>query len=165
MSLDRDIWIITSWFLYIHITLININPQTKFPAATITETLKATSYKNLNLEKFGLSPKSVDRDKWIVIPRFLYIPFVLIDINLHTKFQVATIIGKLKSTSFKKTNLSLTGSYTYVHMFRQTYGCMYVRNNVHTNARMHTQTLYAPSIFDGGGIKKQSKSFMGQAFS
>ena len=33
-------------------------------------------------------------------------PAVLIDIYHHTKFQVATIIGTLKSTSYKNLNLA-----------------------------------------------------------
>ena len=68
---------------------IGINPQTKFQVATITGTLKSTSYKNLNIAKFGLSPKSVDI--WISIHLFLYIPVVPTGINPHTKFQVTTI--------------------------------------------------------------------------
>ena len=52
--------------------------------------------------------------------RSLYIPVVLIDINPNTKFQVATMIGTLKSTSYKNLNLSLTGSRTYnVGMYAQ----------------------------------------------
>ena len=46
----------------------------------------------------------------------MYVPLVLIDINPHTKFQVATIIGTLKSTSYDNLNLSLTGSCTYGRM-------------------------------------------------
>ena len=44
----------------------------------------------------------------------VYIPVVLIDIYPHAKFQVATIAGTLKSTSYKKLKLSPTGSRTYV---------------------------------------------------
>ena len=36
-------------------------------------------------------------------------------ITTYTKFQVATIIEKLKSISYKNLNLSLTGSHKYEH--------------------------------------------------
>ena len=55
----------------------------------------------------------MDRDLCIII-RHLYIPVVLIDIHPHTIFQVATITGTLKSTSYKNLTLILTGSHTYV---------------------------------------------------
>ena len=41
---------------------------------------------------------------------------VLTDTNPHTKFYVATMIGAVKSTSYKNLNLSLTGSHMYVWM-------------------------------------------------
>ena len=69
----------------------------------------------------------------------LYIPFVLKDINLHTKFQVATIIGTLKSKSYKSLNLSLT-------RYRITYICNYVQTYVTTyecTIICMTQTLYS----------------------
>ena len=40
------------------------------------------------------------------------IPVELIDINPHTKFQVATIVGTLRSTSYNNLNPILTGSCT-----------------------------------------------------
>ena len=46
----------------------------------------------------------------------LVFPVVIIDINPHTKFQVATMIGTLKSASYKKLKLSLTGSRGYIRM-------------------------------------------------
>ena len=64
-------------------------------------------------------------------PLILVIPFVLININPLAKFQVATIIGFLKCTSYKKVNLSLTGSCAYVCRDVQTY----IRNKVQMCAR------------------------------
>ena len=66
-SVDRDLWITILLFLYIAVVLIDINPHTKFDVATMIGTLKSTSCKNLNLEKIGLSPKSVDHDLWVII--------------------------------------------------------------------------------------------------
>ena len=67
----------------------------------------------------------------------LRVPVVLTDINPHTKFQVATIIRTLITTSYKNQNLSLTGSHTYrlmdVHMYRSTH----VQMNVIMYIRMH----------------------------
>ena len=40
-------------FLCVPVALKNINPHTKFLDAPIKETLKSTSYKNLNLVKFA----------------------------------------------------------------------------------------------------------------
>ena len=55
------------------------------------------------------------------------LPVVLI--NPHVKFQVAIIIGILKSTFYKNLNLSLTGShthnYTYIRIDVRTYGITY----------------------------------------
>ena len=55
----------------------------------------------------------------------LNIPVVLVDTNYQTKFQDATIIGTLKSTSYQNLNLSLTGpcmdvcTCNSVHMYVQ----------------------------------------------
>ena len=64
----------------------------------------------------GHIQKSVDCDLWAVVTCFLNFPVILIDINPHTKFQVATMLGTLKSTTYKTFNRSLTGSHTYGHM-------------------------------------------------
>ena len=67
----------------------------------------------------------------------LRVPVVLIDINPHTKFQVATIIGTVVTTSYKNHNLSPTESHIYrlmdVHMYRSTH----VQMNEIMYIRMH----------------------------
>ena len=68
-----------------------ISPHTKFLVAIIIGTLISTSYKNLAFTKSACQ-KSVDHDVWVIVTWFLNIPVVFIDINPHTKFQVATII-------------------------------------------------------------------------
>ena len=65
---------------------------------------KFISFENLNLaQEIRLNPDSVEWDTWVIMPRILRIPFALslIDINPHTKFQVATIKDTLKSTFYK----------------------------------------------------------------
>ena len=65
----------------------------------------------------------------------MYIPVVLTTTNLHTKsFHVVTIIGTLKSTSYKNVNLSLLGSRMYIQKY------VYVITYRH----MHDQKHYMP---------------------
>ena len=79
-----------------------IHSHTKFQVTTLIGTLKSPLTKILILA----NSKSVDRDLWIIIVLFLYIAVVFMDMNPHTKFQVPTMIGSLKSTSYKNLNLA-----------------------------------------------------------
>ena len=89
---------------------LDLHPHTKFQVATTIETLKCTSYNNLTSQIWPV------RSQWTVKygssnpESCIFLLNLKIDIHPHTKFQVATITGSLKSTSYKNLNLSLIGT-------------------------------------------------------